>query len=107
VDALHSEGLDLDLVDQVKDLSVSATTTTTTTTTGNISEDRTSTSSETSVLTAAFSQSAPSTKVPHAFLYYYRRFTRPNWLHWKSAIAIDDPGVCRSVCRVASHNFTV
>jgi len=49
VDALHAEGLDLDLVDQMKDLSV-------------VGDDEDVKESETDVL-APFSRSAPSTKV--------------------------------------------
>lgn len=49
LDALHAEGLDLDLVDQMKDLSV-------------VGDDEDVKESQTDVL-APFSRSAPSTKV--------------------------------------------
>ena len=49
VDALHAEGLDLDFVDQMKDLSV-------------VGDDSDSQASRSDVL-AAFDRSAPSTKV--------------------------------------------
>ena len=50
VDALRAEGLDLDIVDQMKDLSV-------------VTDDYDAPTGQTEVL-AAFSRSAPSTKVP-------------------------------------------
>ena len=50
MDALRAEGLDLDIVDQMKDLSV-------------VTDDYDAPTGQTEVL-AAFSRSAPSTKVP-------------------------------------------
>jgi len=49
VDALHAEGLDLDLVDRMKDLAV-------------VGDDESKAAGQTDVL-AAFDRSAPSTKV--------------------------------------------
>ena len=51
VDALHAEGLDLDVVDQMKDLSLA---------TGDCAQSQ---AGKTDAVTAAFEPSAPSTKV--------------------------------------------